>query len=212
MQLVDWVSLLSDITITITAITFPFLFRYYDNQSRKLQVIQEIMQSWDRMSAQIEHLNLLLYNNSDESDLDMLERCITLCDLKTGIPLQSETNIAKRAVNTFLRTVESYVSVKPYSYKVLSPKDLYPIYDMIFLALRVVEPFNWVWHQVNYRYSTDPILRPESHVTLSTILKDLNRSYYENRNIKYTSFLTSVLAETHIYKFAFLPDDDELFT
>lgn len=202
MNVVDWVSILSDITITITAIIFPFLFRYYDKQSRKLQVIQELMQSWDRMSAQIEHLNLLLYHKSDKTPIQMLERCVASCDLKTGAPLQTETNNAKRTVNTFLRTVESYVSVKQYSYNILTPKDLYPIYDMIFLALRVVEPFNWVWHQINIYDPKEPILRPECHVTLSKILKDLNPEYYEKKSNIYTSFLGIVLADPNIYKLA----------
>lgn len=200
MDLVDWVSIFSDIIITISAIIFPFLFRHYDNQSRKLQVIQELMQSWDRMSAQVEHLNLLLYNNLDETELEMIERCIESCDLNTGVPIEKETNIAKRTVNTFLRTVESYVSVKPYSYNLLTPKDLYPIYDMIFLAMRVVEPFNWVWHQINFKNSNEPVLRPESHVILSKILYDLNPSYYQKKNSKYTLFLKSVLADDTIYK------------
>lgn len=203
MDFVDWVSIFSDIIITISAIIFPFLFRHYDNQSRKLQVIQELMQSWDRMSAQVEHLNLLLYNNLDETELEMIERCIESCDLKTGIPLHTETNLAKRTVNTFLRSVESYVSVKQYSYNILTPKDLYPIYDMLFLALRVVEPFNWVWHIVNSKNSKEPILRPESHVVLSKILYDLNPSYYKQKNKKYTLFLLKVLSEkdNKVYEF-----------
>lgn len=200
MKLVDLVSILSDITITVTAILLPFLFRYYDNQTRTLQVIQELMQSWDKISNQVEHLNIQLYKDPSESVQQMMVRCLDSCDLKTGRPLDQNTNKAKRKVNTFLRTVESYISDKQYSYKVLKAKDLYPMYDTILLALRIVEPYNWVWHQVNGNSSINHsqeyphmIWRPDPHITLSKILYDLNRTYYEKKNHKYTTFLRSTL-------------------
>lgn len=200
MKLMDWVSILSDITVTITAILFPFLFRYYEQRSKSLQVVQELMQSWDNISNQVEYLNIFLYNSNTESVRDMMQRCILSCDLNTGRPTDPDINKAKRKVNTFLRTVESYVSEKQYSYKVLKSKDLHPMYDNILLALRIVEPYNWVWHQINGNNSIvhhqeypHMIWRPDSHITLSKILHDLNETYYEKKNAKYTLFLTCVL-------------------
>lgn len=219
MNLADWISMVSDITLTVTAILFPFLFRYYDQKSKKLQVVQELMQSWDNISSQVEYLNSILYSDQNESVKQMMERCILSCDLNTGRPIDPDINKAKRKVNTFLRTVESYISEKQYSYKVLGAQDLYPIYDTLFLALRIVEPYNWVWHQINGNNSITHsqeykhlIWRPDPHITLSKILHDLNQAYYEKKSPKYTEFLKCVLYNPKAYNRIHSPTQEAMLS
>ena len=210
----DWISVATDIVLMLSATIFPLSFRIKDERNEKLKLTQKLVEEWNTVEIECDLLYKAIYANT-RTTYEVMHNCIRCCDLQSGEPNIESINVAKGRVNKYLTHVASYICQEkknifqnlvlfffPKSIQILNVYDIEPIYDILLNAINAVEPFNWVWHQLNGNCSReskssiiedDMILRPDKLSIISSILFTIDAKYLEKKCPKYFDFLCRVL-------------------
>ena len=188
-----------------------------------------------RLQEEIEHADTIkkYFKNINRRNVDdIMEMYIDLVSTESGQPKEHEIYVAKQRINSFLeefvrnvnehKTCNGCCALVTFNNKFISTKFLAEIEKKIIFLSRVVEPLNWIWHQIDYYRETNNNHNMDS---IYIIKRDEYHKYIQNHFFNgertsslffYEEFLQNVLNYNNEYKYVLAKvnpsntDEDEI--
>lgn len=211
---------MSGIVETVAAVfssTVPCFFAgigcYANHAYKKAELKRKLQEAIEHADTIKKYFKSVNRRNTD----DIMKMYINLVSTKNGQPIQHEIYVAKQRINSFLEefvnnineteTCNGCCALVSLNNKFISTKLLAEIEKNIIYLSRVVEPLNWIWHQIDYFKETNNnntmdsiyiIQRDEYHKYIQKYFingqKTLSSFFYEE-------FLQNVLNYNNEYKY-----------